>query len=266
MGRHLVSIRGIQRRLRSVLKSESRTADLVRLVEKEIIDWIYQVTVWEPHGSQQTRVVDNQLPHEDSQEASILELERSTSRLKWWVQEPFTRFLVHLVARLWDVASASEFFRQLWPAGLIEPFVASGRTEADGRRTTTLLRPNTLHTDPAQQRGAPGAMATPPTTEWEASSMTGSMLRSSDSSDFSDLDDGPLSPWQIIHRRGTVSNDTVQSSEDEAEGNATITAAGEPLRRMVSASSDAHSEFGDDEATAGAMAASIERASLYETK
>lgn len=108
MGRYLLSMRGIQRRLRTVLKTDSRNADLVRLVEKEIIDWIYQVHVWEPHSMDQPpRVVDDQIPRDESQEPAILEIERSTLRLRWYIQEPFLRFLVHLVARLWDVNSYS---------------------------------------------------------------------------------------------------------------------------------------------------------------
>lgn len=108
MGRYLLSMRGIQRRLRTVLKSDSRTADLVRLVEKEIIDWIYNVQVWEPHGvNQSPRAIDAPLDQHDVQDPAILEVERSTVQLKWLVKEPFLRFLVHLVARLWDVNSCS---------------------------------------------------------------------------------------------------------------------------------------------------------------
>lgn len=126
---------------------------------------------------------------------------------------------------------------------------------------TTLVRPNLVHGDPEQARGAPGAIATPNTTEWEVSSMTGSMLHSTDSEDFSDAfgaagedrNGPPFSPWQTI--RGQNSDaDVVSSSEDEGPADQTFTASsgrvertGEPLRRVLSISSSDRSEFGDDE-------------------
>lgn len=129
--------------------------------------------------------------------------------------------------------------------------VVAGRTEADGRRITTLVRPNLLHGDPQRGTGGSGNPATPTTTEWEVSSMTGSMLHSTDSEDFSDAfvstEDiaPPFSPWQTIRR--STDADAVSSSEDELPGDRTLNAADASLRRVVSMSESDRSEFGDDE-------------------
>lgn len=273
MGRYVLSMRGIQKRLRSVLKTDSRTADLVRLVEKEIIDWIYKVQVYEgPHGlQQQPRVLDAHLPREEVTDGpSILEHERSAVRIKWEVQEPFVRFLVHLVARLWEVASFSKsrclHLCHTCPSSMLTTKCSLGRTEADGRRMTTLLRPNTMHADPLRARGASGAMETPPTTEWEASSMAGSMIHTSDSefTDFaadSDLDGeaaaAPPSPWEVVgppvalasRIPSSAAHDAgAASTDDEAHEEGDVTVQPDPVSRVISvSSSEAGSEFGDDE-------------------
>lgn len=111
-------------------------------------------------------------------------------------------------------------------------------------------------------------METPPTTEWEASSMAGSMIHTSDSefTDFaadSDLDGEvpgappsssslPASPWQMVSPPAAPSSRIhdagATSTDDEAHEEGDVTVQPDPVSRVISvSSSEAGSEFGDDE-------------------
>ena len=101
----------------------------------------------------------------------------------------------------------------------------AGKTDDQGRRVTHILRPHTTQPNPQALKGGLSHLPTPPTTDWEVSSMSGSFLSEGT---LSDLDEAEaLSSWEeeplgtideslILSRVTSVGEADIEwSSEDE---------------------------------------------------
>jgi len=81
------------------------------MVEKELFDWLCQEKVWllnELLGSNPERIVDETLVISEAETGPVMvEISRSPANLCWHVRDGFTRFLVHTVARYWNIVSFS---------------------------------------------------------------------------------------------------------------------------------------------------------------
>lgn len=90
---------------------DSPTAQSIASIEHEIVTWLYDDDSADI-PQVRDRVIDAtqvEVCEGGPLTTSIVEVSRSFRFLQWHVTKPFTRFLVHLVARLWNVVSFSAF-------------------------------------------------------------------------------------------------------------------------------------------------------------
>jgi hypothetical protein len=145
-GRFSLSIKGVRRLVRSALGPKSqpgeggRVEEIITLVERELESWLRGVSVTlapdkndnvdgnlpprrrprESTVSQVPRVLDSTLVEDEASlsmdgvaevdlEPAIVEVGRSPYNMVWQVSGGFTRFLVHCVARYYNVVSFSQY-------------------------------------------------------------------------------------------------------------------------------------------------------------
>lgn len=142
---------------RELRRSGPRAAAIIRDVEDEMEAWLAgEVSIWSnPDGSIHAGKVD---AREIGTSGSLIELERTPLRMVWTTaidEDGFARYVVHCTARYHDVVSFSK-------DDAVFP----------GQRVTHLLRPQQPLKQTRQGRSAAiGGLDTPPTTDFELSSV-----------------------------------------------------------------------------------------------
>lgn len=176
-GKFSRSLKGIRRSLRA--GRGGRAEDVVTIVEREIREWLDETISggWNaaPVGE---RVVDSTLvseslvplfvelpdqpPHSSTspkvlETPAIVEVARSPASIQWLIGDPYTRYIVHCLARYYSLLSFSKI--ALPSADSTPP-----------RRLTHLLRPHITHPTLSTLQNP----FTPPTTDLSASDFTAS--------------------------------------------------------------------------------------------
>jgi hypothetical protein len=171
-GRFSLPIRGLKRSTRRIVGSGGAGEEIASTVDRCLRDWLDKPEVYiQPDSRSRSEKVILSLRADDSghessssdscQDATILQTAKQPHSLIWQVEDGFVRFLVHSVARYYRVVSFTK----------VDP--------TTNKHLVYLLRPNMQ----SVRKVAPIAKAsfeTPPTTEWEASSIA-SLSNTSDS-------------------------------------------------------------------------------------
>ncbi|KAK2467894.1 hypothetical protein APHAL10511_000189 [Amanita phalloides] len=147
-GRFSLSLKGMRRTLR---RSGNRAQILVRHIEQEMVDWLWEGgTLLSPDSAPTGDADVRDLVCRAKcvgELATVLELLRTPLQLVWYVEDDaFARYVVHCCARYHEIVSYSK--------------------EVAGFRLTYLLRPNVTRPD----HRAPAALDTPPVTDIDYSS------------------------------------------------------------------------------------------------
>ncbi|KAK4704471.1 hypothetical protein P7C70_g1742, partial [Phenoliferia sp. Uapishka_3] len=178
------SLKGVRRALRrSGSEGGARARDVVEIVEASLRSWLSQggkrasdfyVRAVGPGG----RVLDS-TPYLASSEVeempAIVELSRLPHALLWTIPDPYDRFIVHCVARYYNIVSFS-----------------ADDTRAGGSRVTHLLRPNMVRPSNVGLTGE-----TPPGTDLSATEGETSAFESAGETDASEMGDGD-SDWDVV--------------------------------------------------------------------
>lgn len=173
-GRFSLPMKGLKRSIRRIVSSGGAGAEIVDVVDRHIRDWLDEADVYlnpdvgeGPSKREELCILSlNNVPSIDSgnesqQDVAIYRVSKQPHSLVWRIEDSFVRFLVHAVARYYRVVSFTKH----------EP--------ATGAPLVYLLRPNmqgVRKVDPTVRN----TLVTPPTTEWEASSIA-SLGNTSDS-------------------------------------------------------------------------------------
>lgn len=160
-GRFSLPIKGLKKSTRRIVVDGGPGQEIVETVDNQMRGWLDGAHIFlKPDGSSSSASGAILLDLEghgqsSSDEPTIVQVSRLPHSLIWSIQDPFVRFLVHAIARYYRVVS----------------FTKSDPSSSADRRLVYLLRPNmparTLDPATMPKQG----LETPPSTEWEASSV-----------------------------------------------------------------------------------------------
>lgn len=177
----------MQRATRRIVTGGGPGEYVIRTVDAHLRNWLQGVQVFlQPDGSTDNFTKRDArclvaLDHLDSgtednaddeeQEATLLQISRLPHALIWQAEDAFVRFLVHAVARYYDVVSFSELGLNDHHRVIDSLKAHSAKKDpSTSKHLIYLLRPNMAK---AIDTHAQTSLDTPPTTEWEQSSISG---------------------------------------------------------------------------------------------
>jgi len=160
-GRYSLSLKGVRRELR---KGGPNVEHIVLDIEHELVKWLTAGGVVLHPDSQGGRSPSSTLGQPLGTSQFIREIHRSPLELVWRVDNDFTRFLLHCIARFHNIVSYSKT-------------ISGGGSDI---RLTHLLRPNVTRPDFLAAK----SLDTPPTSDIDA-------ISSIPDTDESDIDAGP---------------------------------------------------------------------------
>ncbi|EJD52844.1 hypothetical protein AURDEDRAFT_111377 [Auricularia subglabra TFB-10046 SS5] len=185
-GNYRLSVRGVRKTL---ARSGPRMQALVATVEDTLLAWRDAAGLFQPSDAPgEVGVVVQD---------AVFELRRTPGEMVWAIPDPWTRYVVHCVARFHGVVS-----------------VSVDDSNAPGGRATKLIRPHVSRRD---VRAA--GLHTPATTDQEAASVTA--LESDIDSEFttdSEQEQDPTHVDETPQPQRVVARPMLESVEDLAEG------------------------------------------------